>query len=156
GAVDHDERAGLARAAAVDCPGQHPLAGTFSASDPPPYLPPLPSALRGGLVQVTTSPRAECTTAARPACRRSATDIERKVIPSPSRAFVGALLDYVNEVDAKRGDEVVTVLLPEEGTLSLSHPCKRATGNCPSAVASGIPGAPSGSAGSRVSPVNRC
>ena len=29
------------------------------------------------------------------------------------RAFVGVLVDYINAVDATRGDDVVTVLLPE-------------------------------------------
>ena len=36
-----------------------------------------------------------------------------KVLPSPYRAFVGVLLDYINAVDAERGDDVITVLLPE-------------------------------------------
>jgi hypothetical protein len=31
----------------------------------------------------------------------------------PYRAFVGVLVDYINAVDAARGDDVVTVLLPE-------------------------------------------
>jgi hypothetical protein len=41
------------------------------------------------------------------------TDIQLRVIPSPYRAFVGALVGYVNEVDARRGDDVATVPLPE-------------------------------------------
>jgi hypothetical protein len=40
-------------------------------------------------------------------------DVPLKVLPSPYRAFVGVLLDYINAVDAARGDDVVTVLLPE-------------------------------------------
>jgi amino acid transporter len=36
-----------------------------------------------------------------------------KVLPSPYRAFVGVLLDYINVMEAARGDNVVTVLLPE-------------------------------------------
>ena len=35
------------------------------------------------------------------------------VLPSPYRAFVGVLVDYINAVDAERGDDVLTVLLPE-------------------------------------------
>ena len=35
------------------------------------------------------------------------------MLPSPYRAFVGVLVDYINAVDAARGDDVVTVLLPE-------------------------------------------
>ena len=35
------------------------------------------------------------------------------VLPSPYRAFVGVLVDYINAVDAARGDDVLTVLLPE-------------------------------------------
>jgi cadmium resistance protein CadD (predicted permease) len=36
-----------------------------------------------------------------------------KVLPSPYRAFVGVLVDYIDAVDAARGEDVVTVLLPE-------------------------------------------
>lgn len=39
--------------------------------------------------------------------------IPLKVLPSPYRAFVGTLINYINVVDAARGDDVVTVLLPE-------------------------------------------
>ncbi len=41
------------------------------------------------------------------------TDVPLQVLPSPYRSFVGVLLDYINAVDAARGDTVVTVLLPE-------------------------------------------
>jgi amino acid transporter len=41
------------------------------------------------------------------------TTIPLKVLPSPYRALVGVLVDYINEVDAVRGDDVLTVLLPE-------------------------------------------
>jgi amino acid transporter len=40
-------------------------------------------------------------------------NVPLKVLPSPYRAFVGVLVDYINAVDAARGDDVVTVLLPE-------------------------------------------
>ena len=40
-------------------------------------------------------------------------DVPLVVLPSPYRAFVGVLVDYINAVDAARGDDVVTVLLPE-------------------------------------------
>ncbi len=40
-------------------------------------------------------------------------EVPLKVLPSPYRAFVGVLVDYINAVDAARGEEVVTVLLPE-------------------------------------------
>jgi amino acid transporter len=40
-------------------------------------------------------------------------EIPLKVLPSPYRAFVGVLVDYINAVDAERGDDVITVLLPE-------------------------------------------
>ena len=40
-------------------------------------------------------------------------EIPLKVLPSPYRAFVGVLIEYINTVDAARGDAVVTVLLPE-------------------------------------------
>jgi len=40
-------------------------------------------------------------------------DVPLTVLPSPYRAFVGVLVDYINAVDAARGDDVVTVLLPE-------------------------------------------
>jgi hypothetical protein len=40
-------------------------------------------------------------------------DVPLKVLPSPYRAFVGVLVDYINAVDAARGEDVVTVLLPE-------------------------------------------
>jgi hypothetical protein len=40
-------------------------------------------------------------------------DVPLKVLPSAYRAFVGVLVDYINAVDAARGDDVVTVLLPE-------------------------------------------
>lgn len=40
-------------------------------------------------------------------------DVPLKVLPSPYRAFAGVLVDYINAVDAERGDDVVTVLLPE-------------------------------------------
>jgi hypothetical protein len=36
-----------------------------------------------------------------------------KVLPSPYRPFFGVLVDYINAVDAARGEDVVTVLLPE-------------------------------------------
>jgi len=39
--------------------------------------------------------------------------IELTVLPSPYRAFVGVLLGYINEMDAHRGDAVITVLLSE-------------------------------------------
>jgi amino acid transporter len=45
--------------------------------------------------------------------QRLRSDIPLKVLPSPYRAFVGVLLDYINDVDAERGDDVITVLLPE-------------------------------------------
>ena len=45
--------------------------------------------------------------------QRLRSDIPLKVLPSPYRAFVGVLLDYINAVDAERGDDVITVLLPE-------------------------------------------
>jgi len=40
-------------------------------------------------------------------------DIPVKVLPSPYRAFVGVLIEYIHTVEAARGDAVVTVLLPE-------------------------------------------
>jgi hypothetical protein len=40
-------------------------------------------------------------------------DVPLKVLPSPYRAFVGVLLEYINSVEATRGEKVVTVLLPE-------------------------------------------
>jgi amino acid transporter len=40
-------------------------------------------------------------------------EIPLKVLPSPYRAFVGVLIEYINSVEAARGDAVVTVLLPE-------------------------------------------
>jgi len=40
-------------------------------------------------------------------------EVPLKVLPSPYRSFVGVLVDYINAVDAARGDDVVTVLLPE-------------------------------------------
>jgi hypothetical protein len=40
-------------------------------------------------------------------------DVPLEVLASPYRAFVGVLVDYINAVDAARGDDVVTVLLPE-------------------------------------------
>ncbi len=40
-------------------------------------------------------------------------EIPLKVLPSPYRAFVGVLIEYINTVEAARGDAVVTVLLPE-------------------------------------------
>jgi hypothetical protein len=40
-------------------------------------------------------------------------DVPLEVLPSPYRAFVGVLVDDINAVDAARGDDVVTVLLPE-------------------------------------------
>jgi len=40
-------------------------------------------------------------------------EVPLKVLPSPYRAFVGVLVDYINAVDVARGDDVVTVLLPE-------------------------------------------
>ncbi len=36
-----------------------------------------------------------------------------KSITSTMFQFVGVLVDYINAVDAARGDDVVTVLLPE-------------------------------------------
>jgi amino acid transporter len=36
-----------------------------------------------------------------------------EVLASPYRAFVGVLVDYINAADAARGNDVVTVLLPE-------------------------------------------
>jgi hypothetical protein len=36
-----------------------------------------------------------------------------QVLASPYRSFVRVLVDYITEVDARRGDDVVTVLLPE-------------------------------------------
>lgn len=41
------------------------------------------------------------------------TDIPLKVLPCPYRSFVGTVLDHVNKVDAKRGDDTVTVLVAE-------------------------------------------
>ncbi len=40
-------------------------------------------------------------------------EIPLKVLSSPYRAFVGVLIEYINTVEAARGDAVVTVLLPE-------------------------------------------
>ena len=40
-------------------------------------------------------------------------DVPLKVLPSPYRAFVGVLVEYINAIDASRGNSVVTVLLPE-------------------------------------------
>jgi amino acid transporter len=40
-------------------------------------------------------------------------DVPLKVLPSPYRAFVGVLVDYIDAVDVARGDDMVTVLLPE-------------------------------------------
>jgi amino acid transporter len=40
-------------------------------------------------------------------------DVPLTVLPSPYRAFVGVLVDYINAVDAARADDMVTVLLPE-------------------------------------------
>ncbi len=40
-------------------------------------------------------------------------DVPLVVLPSPYRAFVGVLVDFINAVDAARGDDMVTVLLPE-------------------------------------------
>ncbi len=39
--------------------------------------------------------------------------IPLKVLPSPYRAFVGVLIEYINTMEASRGEVVVTVLLPE-------------------------------------------
>ena len=44
---------------------------------------------------------------------RLPSDVPLKVLASPNRAFVGVLVDDINAVDAARGDDVVTVLLPE-------------------------------------------
>jgi hypothetical protein len=40
-------------------------------------------------------------------------EIPLKILPSPYRTFVGVLIEYINTVEAVRGDAVVTVLLPE-------------------------------------------
>jgi hypothetical protein len=45
--------------------------------------------------------------------KRLHSHIPLKVLPSPYRAFVGVLIDYINSEEAARGDAVVTVLLPE-------------------------------------------
>ncbi len=44
---------------------------------------------------------------------RLQSNIPLKVLPSPYRAFVDVVVDYINTVDATRGDDMVTVLLPE-------------------------------------------
>ena len=39
--------------------------------------------------------------------------IPLKVLPSPYRAFVEVMIEYINTMEASRGEDVVTVLLPE-------------------------------------------
>jgi hypothetical protein len=41
------------------------------------------------------------------------TDVRLEVLPSPYRSWVGVLLNYINAVDARRGDDIVTIILPE-------------------------------------------
>ena len=48
---------------------------------------------------------------------RLKSEIPLKILPSPYRAFVGVLVNYIDEVDALRGDDVITVLLPEFVTV---------------------------------------
>jgi amino acid transporter len=45
--------------------------------------------------------------------KRLPSDVPLKVLPSPYRSFVEVMVDYINSVDAVRGEAVVTVLLPE-------------------------------------------
>jgi amino acid transporter len=40
-------------------------------------------------------------------------DIKLEILPSPYRSLVGPLLDYIDQVEEKRDDDVVTVVLPE-------------------------------------------
>ncbi len=40
-------------------------------------------------------------------------EVPLHVLPSPYRAFVGVLVDYINAVDSARGDDDLTILLPE-------------------------------------------
>jgi amino acid transporter len=44
---------------------------------------------------------------------RLRSNVPLKVLPSPYRAFVGVLVDYIDAVDADRGDDMLTILLPE-------------------------------------------
>jgi hypothetical protein len=41
------------------------------------------------------------------------TGVPLKVLPSPYRSFLTVMLKYIQEMEAKRGDGIVTVLLPE-------------------------------------------
>lgn len=41
------------------------------------------------------------------------TEIPLEVLPSPFRSFVATMTEYINELDAKRKDDVLTVILPE-------------------------------------------
>jgi hypothetical protein len=41
------------------------------------------------------------------------TDVRLEVLPSPYRSWVGVLLNYIIAVDARRGDDIVTIILPE-------------------------------------------
>ena len=41
------------------------------------------------------------------------TDIPLQVLQCPYRSFVGTMMEYINALDAKRKDDVVTVILPE-------------------------------------------
>ena len=40
-------------------------------------------------------------------------DVRLEVVPSPYRSWVGVMLRYINAVDEQRGDDVVTVIVPE-------------------------------------------
>jgi amino acid transporter len=41
------------------------------------------------------------------------TDVRLEIVPSPYRSWVGVMLRYINAVDERRGDDIVTVILPE-------------------------------------------
>ena len=47
----------------------------------------------------------------REAWERLGAPVPLRVLSSPYRSFVRVLVDYITEVDARRGDDVVTVLL---------------------------------------------
>jgi amino acid transporter len=40
-------------------------------------------------------------------------NVRLEVVPSPYRSWVGVMLKYINAVDEQRGDDVVTVIVPE-------------------------------------------
>jgi amino acid transporter len=40
-------------------------------------------------------------------------EVPLEVVPSPYRSWVGVLIDYINALDARRRDDIVTVILPE-------------------------------------------